>query len=186
MTTAFVTIRPADSRVGVKSRSSHTSFRSAEALEPHPSLRVIEGGLSRSAAPRNSAAVYVRRRICAVALLVVGALVLGSACLQILETAAHTGLRPSGPELLPAGVSERPGEVASMAGVVTGDSPSVDVRTAGSERYVVVKAGDTLWSIARRIQPDGDIRPVVDELVKRAGGSKIDVGQKVRIDGIGR
>ena len=33
----------------------------------------------------------------------------------------------------------------------------------------VVREGDTLWSIARRLAPDGDPRPIVDELATANG-----------------
>jgi hypothetical protein len=41
----------------------------------------------------------------------------------------------------------------------------------------VVKPGDTVWSVARRMQPDGDIRPLVDEIVARNGSAALVVGQ---------
>jgi hypothetical protein len=41
----------------------------------------------------------------------------------------------------------------------------------------VVQPGDTVWSVARRMQPDGDIRPLVDEIVARNGGAALVVGQ---------
>jgi hypothetical protein len=45
----------------------------------------------------------------------------------------------------------------------------------------VVQPGDTIWSVARRLQPEGDLRPLVDELVAVHGtglvvGEVIDVG----------
>jgi hypothetical protein len=32
-------------------------------------------------------------------------------------------------------------------------------------RVVVVQPGDTVWTIARAVQSDGDVRPLVDELI---------------------
>jgi Tfp pilus assembly protein FimV len=45
----------------------------------------------------------------------------------------------------------------------------------------VVQPGDTLWSIARKMQPQGDVRPLVDELVHRNGGTDLAVGQRLAI-----
>jgi LysM repeat protein len=47
----------------------------------------------------------------------------------------------------------------------------------------VVQPGDTLWSIATAVSVDGeDIRPLVDHLKSAAGGSALDVGQRIVID----
>ena len=46
----------------------------------------------------------------------------------------------------------------------------------------VVQPGDTLWSIAERMRPDGDPRPVVDRLVAgHGGGSTLYVGEQLRL-----
>jgi LysM domain len=45
----------------------------------------------------------------------------------------------------------------------------------------VVQPGDTLWSIARRLQPEGDVRPLVDQLVDLNGGTDLAVGQRLPI-----
>ena len=47
-------------------------------------------------------------------------------------------------------------------------------------KYVVVQAGDTLWSIGERIAPNAPITEVVDELV-RLNGTSIQAGQLIRI-----
>lgn len=47
----------------------------------------------------------------------------------------------------------------------------------------VVQPGDTLWSIATAVSLEGeDIRPLVDHLKTVAGGSALDVGQRIVID----
>lgn len=44
-----------------------------------------------------------------------------------------------------------------------------------------VHPGDTVWSIARQFEPTGDPRPLVDALVAQHGGSRLDVGDVLRI-----
>lgn len=51
---------------------------------------------------------------------------------------------------------------------------------AGAPRTVVAKPGDTIWAIARRIMPEGNINALVAELVQLNGAS-INAGQLVRI-----
>jgi nucleoid-associated protein YgaU len=46
----------------------------------------------------------------------------------------------------------------------------------------VVEPGDTLWGIARRLDPDGDPRPVVDRLARFNDlGPALQAGQSLRI-----
>jgi nucleoid-associated protein YgaU len=46
---------------------------------------------------------------------------------------------------------------------------------------VTVRPGDTLWAIARRVQPTGDVRPLVDQLVATYGSATLQPGQVVSI-----
>lgn len=54
--------------------------------------------------------------------------------------------------------------------------------SAVDDGVYVVQSGDTLWSVAERLSPDGDPRPLVAELRSRHGdvelqpGDRIDVG----------
>lgn len=43
----------------------------------------------------------------------------------------------------------------------------------------VVQPGDTLWSIARELEPGGDVRLTVDRLVDLNGGATLTVGQRL-------
>jgi hypothetical protein len=43
----------------------------------------------------------------------------------------------------------------------------------------VVRPGDTPWSIAQRLDPTGDPRPVADELVAQAGGDVLIAGERL-------
>lgn len=58
----------------------------------------------------------------------------------------------------------------------TGSTP----RDAGVPRTVVAQPGDTLWAIARRVMPKGNINPLVAQMVA-LNGATITVGQQVRI-----
>lgn len=43
----------------------------------------------------------------------------------------------------------------------------------------VVQPGDTLWTIARAMQPSGDPRALVDELARRRHGQPLRVGERI-------
>ena len=66
---------------------------------------------------------------------------------------------------VPASVPERrPAPVTSFGAPVVG---------------YLVQPGDTLWSIARRLQPEGDVRALVHQLVAANGGAELHVGQRL-------
>ena len=137
------------------------------AVPARPPLAVIPGGrratrqyaADHRPAHRLHPAVYRRRRLGA-ALAVV-----------MLLVAAYLAL--SGFRLLTidAGASVAPSPVAGSV--------------ATSATYLV-RPGDTLWSIARSIQPTGDVRNLVDQLADRAGSGPLVVGRSLRTDGLGR
>jgi LysM repeat protein len=45
----------------------------------------------------------------------------------------------------------------------------------------VVRPGDTLWSIARSIDPTGDERPLVDQLASQLHGTVIYPGEQLEL-----
>jgi hypothetical protein len=45
----------------------------------------------------------------------------------------------------------------------------------------VVQPGDTLWSVARSLQPMGDVRPLVGVLSEHNGGAALVVGQVLEL-----
>lgn len=61
--------------------------------------------------------------------------------------------------------------------------PAATAQPAGSNAgpSVVVHRGDTLWSIARRLQPTGDVRPLVDRLVAARGTAAVSPGDRVAV-----
>ncbi len=46
---------------------------------------------------------------------------------------------------------------------------------------VVVRAGDSLWSIAARLAPGEDVRPIVDELSAARDGAPLVPGETIRL-----
>lgn len=122
---------------------------------PRPALRLLQGG--RDAGP--TPAVYRRRRavalILALALVVVATAGLGA----VLRPLAGNG------EGRPLSASAVPSPVP-----------------AGSET-LLAQPGETLWDIARDLQPSGDVRPLVDELAALNGGATLEAGQAVVLPG---
>ena len=45
----------------------------------------------------------------------------------------------------------------------------------------VVQPGDTLWSVARRLDPRGDVRITVARLADANGGTSLQVGQRLHL-----
>lgn len=68
-----------------------------------------------------------------------------------------------------SGVLSQPGEGGSTA----------DATAPAARGAVVVQPGDTLWSIARSLQPEGDVRSLVDDLAQANGGASVRAGQRV-------
>ena len=121
---------------------------------PRPALRLLQGGFDARPTP----AVYRRRRV--VALILAVALVV----------VAMAGLR-----------------AVVLATGIAGGRPlsAVDAPTpvpAGSET-LLVQPGETLWTIARDLQPSGDVRPLVDELAALNGGATLEAGQNLVLPG---
>lgn len=48
-------------------------------------------------------------------------------------------------------------------------------------REYTVRPGDTIWSIAQRLEPAGDPRPLVDRLVAAHGGPTLYVGERLSL-----
>jgi hypothetical protein len=78
--------------------------------------------------------------------------------------------------------------VAVLFGVVLvgGEVASADAKPAPAPPAqlvrIVVLPGESMWSIARMVQPSGDIRPLVDSLVAQHGSASIVAGEVLTID----
>lgn len=119
-----------------------------------PDLRLVVGG--HRARPGSSPVALVAFVVVALLVAAVGAVAVGRGAL------AGFAPEPVGATAAPA-----PGGVAPVA----------------DAEVVVVQPGDTLWSIARRLDPGGDVRPLVDRLVAANGGTALQPGQQLVVPG---
>jgi LysM repeat protein len=72
--------------------------------------------------------------------------------------------------------------MAGKAGAALGGSPlAVPERRPAAATQSVVQSGDSLWSIAARLEPGHDPRPVVDALAAARGGAPLVPGEVVTL-----
>jgi hypothetical protein len=68
-----------------------------------------------------------------------------------------------------------------LAGVAAGWSTPAPAAIEGPTVAVEAEPGDTLWTLAREVHPDGDVRPVVEAMVAERGTAAVEVGEQVRV-----
>ncbi len=112
-------------------------------------------------------ATYWRRRFVVVALAVALVLVMAQA-------GAALGGSLASPERRPAGAVS----TASSTGSRNTGSRNTGSRNTGS-RNTVVRPGDSLWSVASRLAPGADPRPVVDALASARHGAVLTPGETI-------
>ncbi len=78
--------------------------------------------------------------------------------------------------LMAAGVLGGPGSGGGPS-TTSGMAPGRLLPVASTS--YVVQPGDTLWSVARSLQPSGDLRPLVDRLIRLTDGGPLRVGQRI-------
>lgn len=72
------------------------------------------------------------------------------------------------------------GRAAIAGGSPAGGSPAGGSPANSRPRQVhVVQPGDTLWSVARRLHPHGDVRATVDRLSESHGPGVLRVGERL-------
>ncbi len=69
---------------------------------------------------------------------------------------------------------------AVLAGSAGGGTPTSAAGTPPGDVHVV-QPGDTLWSIARQLDPSGDVRLTVDHLVELNGSAPLAAGQRLAL-----
>jgi nucleoid-associated protein YgaU len=137
---------------------------SSVAVATHPkssSSRVRVSSARPQAIPSTSAARYVRRRLAVAAVAIL---------------CATAGVLLASTTFADAGQGDPAGRVSS-------GSASSGSSTSGSGTVVIVQPGDTLWSLAREVQPDGDVRPLVAQLARTHGGSSVRAGDRIVLPG---
>jgi hypothetical protein len=112
---------------------------------------------SRRPGPRPTAAQFRRRR--AAASLVAVVLLGGGLAIGV----------PGDVPLTPSGRAPAAGS----------SSVSVGRAVPVARASYVVRPGDTLWAIARVLQPNGDVRPLVQRLVAERGGAPLRAGERL-------
>jgi len=70
------------------------------------------------------------------------------------------------------------GELGGAPLTSPGQAPAARL-VAVAETSYVVRPGDTLWEIARALQPSGDVRPLVQQLARQRGGAPLRVGERL-------
>jgi Tfp pilus assembly protein FimV len=72
--------------------------------------------------------------------------------------------------------------IAFGGGPLTASEPAPArlASTTGGGAYLV-QPGDTLWALARRIQPTGDVRPLVERLSAARHGAPLQAGERITL-----
>jgi len=60
-------------------------------------------------------------------------------------------------------------------------APETPAGRGGTAVVYVVQPGDTYWSIARNLQPSGDVRALVDKLSSEHGGAPLQPGEQLAL-----
>jgi hypothetical protein len=145
--------------------------------------RVAPPAVAAPAVP--SAATYRRRQAVALVLVAVVALATQVALVTVLGGAATSPVRTAAAGAATTDAATG-AQAATRAVPVTGETaaPEGAAAAAPAPTVYVVRSGDTLWSIAQRLRPDADPRPLVDALAERAGSSSLRPGQRIDLDGL--
>ncbi|HUI49014.1 MAG TPA: LysM peptidoglycan-binding domain-containing protein [Acidimicrobiia bacterium] len=69
----------------------------------------------------------------------------------------------------------------ARAGATLGGSSLAASERLPHVQLVVVEPGDSLWSIAQRVAPGRDVRPIVDAMARALGTTTVTAGQTIRV-----
>jgi LysM repeat protein len=126
----------------------------AAIAHPHPRESAPQRPHLRLVPPRRRHAVYRRRRVVVVVAALLLSLILGLAAVG----------------------------AATVLGGAASDGTGATPAPASTADVYVVQPGDTLWTIARSLQPEGDVRGLVDRLDEAHGPGPLRPGERLAID----
>lgn len=66
-------------------------------------------------------------------------------------------------------------------GPLPASEPNISHVRPVAQAVHVVQPGDTMWTIARSLQPEGDVRPLVDRLAEARDGRPLTVGERIEL-----
>lgn len=135
--------------------------RTVSVVRGAPAGRFVAVVPSRYAVGRRPRAVYIRRRLAVLLVLVAMLCSVAWSTGQVL--ASRGGAPASAPTARPA---------------LAGDADA-DADPAAATASYVVQPGDTLWSLARRYHGDMSTERYLERLVEVNGGAALEVGQVV-------
>ena len=75
-------------------------------------------------------------------------------------------------------------DTTSPAGADAQNASAPVVAPVAPPAEIIVQSGDSLWSVARRLQPHGDLRGLVDRLIERVGTTSVTRGQHINVSGL--
>jgi len=156
--TISITTRPHDRRQPTTAPGRRPSVATGRALGSEMPVRYVDRRVA-AHRPVSRATYWCRRAF--VAVLVVG----------LVLVMAQAGAALGGPSLA------TPGRSTTSAGA------SVASASASAVRHTVVRPGDSLWSVASRLAPGSDPRPVVDALSEARNGAPLTPGETVEWGG---
>jgi Tfp pilus assembly protein FimV len=116
---------------------------------------------------RPGARIYRRRRLA-----VLGATLSVIAVAVVLASQAFTSAPPTDVRIAPAAASPVVHEPAAYG---------ASGQRVPDRAVYVVQPGDTIWSIARALDPTGDPRAMVDRIAELNGSSALQPGQRLRL-----
>ena len=165
--TISITTRPHDRRQPTTAPGRRPSVATGRALGSGTQVRHVERRAARPATgvrsvrPVSRATYWCRRAF-------VAALVVGLVLLM-----AQAGAALGGSSLA------TPGRSTTSAGASVASASA----SASAVRHTVVRPGDSLWSVASRLAPGSDPRPVVDALSEARNGAPLTPGETVEWGG---
>ncbi|MEX1217154.1 MAG: hypothetical protein WEA11_01385 [Acidimicrobiales bacterium] len=153
--------------------------RDLELRRPHRHLHLVTNAAPVLLAPRRR---LTRTIVAGVGLALLIAFA-GIGALPFLgaDAAAFTPATPT--DVTSPTVADTQNVSASVVASVTTD-PVGRSAVAADPVEIIVQQGDSLWTVARRLQPRGDLRLLVDRLIERVGSTSVTRGQHINLSGI--